>query len=262
MPVQVLIYCGVEKTEKNVYTRIKRLEILDMPLNSLLNGDIKGFFINLLLILPALIIGLSFHEAAHAWMANKMGDPTAKNLGRITLDPTKHFDLVGFVSFALLGFGWGKPVPINSRNFRNYKKANILVSLAGVTMNLIIAVVVMVILSLLTISGAFSSIFTFEGYVGGLSLLGVVFLILYYIAYLNLLLCIFNLIPIPPLDGSHLIDGFIAKASQSFYVAYHRYGSFLLLLLLFAVPGFRDLLWNIVDGIFNFVTGLFGVRLL
>ena len=103
-----------------------------MPISYLLAGDIRGFMLHLLLILPALVIALSFHEAAHAWMANKMGDPTAKNLGRLTLDPTKHFDWWGLMTFALFGLGWGKPVPTNPRNYHNYKKANVLVALSGV----------------------------------------------------------------------------------------------------------------------------------
>ena len=91
------------------------------PIYQLMSGDLKGFLLNLLYLLPALVIAISFHEAAHAWMANRMGDPTAKNLGRITLDPTKHFTVWGIVMMALVGFGWGKSVPTNPRNYNNYK---------------------------------------------------------------------------------------------------------------------------------------------
>jgi Zn-dependent protease len=239
------------------------MDILDrLPITLLFRGDIQGFLLRLILILPALVIGLSFHEAAHAWMANKMGDPTAKNLGRLTLDPSKHFDIFGFASLALFGFGWGKPVPINIRNFRNFKKANLLVSLAGVTLNLIIGLTVVVILSILRKSGVFSDMLILEIYGGSFSLTGIVYMMIYYIAYINLLLCIFNLIPIPPLDGSHLIEGFIAKISHSFYLAYHRYGNFILLGLLFLVPGFGMLLWSIVNAIINLVSGIFGTILL
>jgi Zn-dependent protease len=238
------------------------MDILNrLPISLLFNGDIQGFFLRLLLILPGLIIGLSFHEAAHAWMANKMGDPTAKNLGRLTLDPIKHFDAFGFASLALFGFGWGKPVPINSRTFRNFKKANVLVSLAGVILNLIIGLIVIIILSILRKSGVFSNALILEIYGGDLSVLGIVYLMIYYIAYINLLLCIFNLIPVPPLDGSHLIEGFLAKISHSFYQAYHRYGNFLLIALLFLVPGFGALLWNIVNTVINLVASIFGVYL-
>lgn len=238
-----------------------------MPINYLLSGNIKEFFLRLLFILPALIIGNSFHEAAHAWMANKMGDPTAKNLGRVTLDPIKHIDLWGFLSFALLGFGWGKPVPTNPRNYINYKKANVLVALSGVTVNLCISLFFMIVLAVLTMSGVFPSMapifYDISG--GGMGLymyggaLGVVHIILYYIAYLNLLLCFFNLLPVPPLDGHHLVKGFIARKSMNFYLAYERYGFMVLLFLLFMVPQFRDLLWGLVDLVFKGIANIFGV---
>ena len=111
------------------------------PIGSLMEGDLLGFLLNILYMLPAIVIALSFHEAAHAWAAYKMGDPTAKNLGRMTLDPTKHFSVFGVLSFILLGFGWGKPVPTNPRNYINYKKANILVAISGVTTNLLLSFV-------------------------------------------------------------------------------------------------------------------------
>lgn len=239
-----------------------------MPINYLFSGDIKEFFLRLLFILPALIIGNSFHEAAHAWTAYKMGDPTAKNLGRVTLDPLKHIDLWGFLSFALLGFGWGKPVPINPRNFTNYKKANILVSLSGVTVNLCISLIVMIILAILALGGILPSLapiffdvttgmqglYTYNGAVG------IVHIIFYYIAYLNLLLCFFNLLPVPPLDGHHLVKGYIARISPSFYHAYERYGFMVLLFLLFVVPQFRGFLWWLVDIVFNGIANLFGVN--
>ena len=227
-----------------------------MPITYLLRGDIRGFILSLLLILPALIIALSFHEAAHAWMSNKMGDPTAKNLGRLTLDPTKHFDLWGLLTFALFGFGWGKPVPTNPRNYYNYKKANILVALSGVTVNLIIFFISLIIVAILYWAGVFNGMMLEYS-----NWLYIIFTILINIAYLNLLLCIFNLIPIPPLDGHHLVKGFIARKSPKFYMAYQRYGFFALIILLFAVPWFRAGLWGLVDLIFNAVAHLLGLPL-
>lgn len=188
------------------------------PLYQLMNGDFKGFIINLLYLLPGLLIALSFHEAAHAWMANKMGDPTAKNLGRLTLDPTKHFDLWGFLMLILVGFGWGKPVPTNPRNYYNYKKGNVLVALAGVTTNLILSFIFygiyFVLFTLLQINNE------------------IIFNLIINIILLNIVLCFFNLIPIPPLDGHHLVKGFIAKRSPRFYMMYQNYGYFVLIGLL------------------------------
>jgi Zn-dependent protease len=210
-------------------TKVWRQEMFDgirnflynMPIYILFdpNGGILEYLKYLLYLLPAYVIGLSFHEAAHAWMANRMGDPTAKNLGRLTLDPTKHINLFGVISFFIIGFGWAKPVPINPRNFGNYKKGNILVSLAGITMNLIISFVFYGIVILLY---------------NGFGIYNEILIqILYYIVMMNLVLCFFNLIPIPPLDGHHLISGFIARKSPKFYFYYMRYGNIALLLLVF-----------------------------
>ena len=193
-----------------------------MPLNYLMSGRIKEYLMLLLLLLPGYVIGLSFHEAAHAWMANKMGDPTAKNLGRLTLDPTKHINIFGIISFFIIGFGWAKPVPINPRNYYNYKKGNILVSLAGVITNLII-------------SFLFYGIFILLIY--GFDVANTIILTIFiYIVQMNVVLCVFNLIPIPPLDGHHLISGFIARKSQKFYFYYMRYGNYALLFLLIWGP--------------------------
>lgn len=192
--------------------------LANSPLSQLLSGDFKGFVIDLLYILPALVIAVSFHEAAHAWMANKMGDPTARNLGRLTLDPTKHFDLWGIMMFAFVGFGWGKPVPTNPRNYYNYKKGNVLVALAGVTVNLILSFIFYGILFLLVSAFGVTN--------------EIILTIVSNIFALNIALCFFNLIPIPPLDGHHLIKGFIARRSQKFYMLYQNYGFYVLIALL------------------------------
>jgi Zn-dependent protease len=188
------------------------------PLFLLRNGDFKGFLLSLLYLLPALVIAISFHEAAHAWMANRMGDPTAKNMGRLTLDPTKHFTAWGIVMMVLIGFGFGKAVPTNPRNYYNYKKGNILVAIAGVTTNLILS-------------------FIFYGiYILIFAVFRVnsepLFYIIFNIVLLNIVLCFFNLIPVPPLDGHHLIKGFIARRSPDFYLAYQKYGFLVLMVIM------------------------------
>ena len=194
--------------------------ITNSPLSSLMSGNFQAFFINLLYLLPALVIAVSFHEAAHAWMAVKMGDPTPRNLGRLTLDPTKHFDIWGFIMIVFIGFGWGKPVPTNPRNYNNYKKGNVLVSLAGSITNLVLSFIFYGIYVLLRYGfGIYSEI---------------ILNIVATIVVLNIVLCFFNLIPIPPLDGHHLIKGFIARRSQRFYFIYQRYGFIVLMVLLIA----------------------------
>lgn len=192
--------------------------LANSPLSQLFSGDFKGFILDFLYLLPAILIAISFHEAAHAWMANKMGDPTAKNLGRLTLDPTKHFDVWGFLMLFLVGFGWGRPVPTNPRNYYNYKKGNVLVALAGVTTNLILSFIFYGIFFLLVYAFRVTN--------------DVVLNIIFNIFALNIVLCFFNLIPIPPLDGHHLIKGFIARCSQSFYTLYHNYGFYALIAIL------------------------------
>jgi len=230
---------------------------MNRPINMLLSGDIVGFLLNVLVLLPALLIAVSFHEFSHAWMANRMGDPTAKNLGRVTLDPTKHFTIWGVVMFLFIGFGWGRPVPTNPRNYDNYRKGNILVALSGVTMNMILAIIFMIILSLLTISGVFDFILPYS-ILAIPSFSNIMHNILFYIAFLNLILCFFNLIPVPPLDGHHLVKGIIARRMPSFYPTYMRYGFIALMLLFFMVPGVSSFLIAICYTIMRGIAYIFG----
>jgi Zn-dependent protease len=217
-----------------------------IPIYQLLSGNVVSYLLTELYLLPAFAIGLSFHEAAHAWMANRMGDPTARNLGRMTLDPTKHIDLFGILSFLVIGFGWGKPVPTNPRNYYNYKKGNILVALSGVTMNLAISFVSYAILFILLFGFGVTN--------------QIVIQIVGNIVIMNIVLCVFNLIPIPPLDGHHLISGFIARKSPKFYMLYMRYGQFVLLILVFATNFISYILNYAATGIlylYNLFFGLF-----
>jgi Zn-dependent protease len=214
------------------------------PLGLLMSGQITEYLLMILYLLPAFVIALSFHEAAHAWMANRMGDPTAKNLGRMTLDPTKHIDLVGIIAFLIIGFGWAKPVPTNPRNYYHYKKANILVALAGVTTNLILSFVFYIIWFLVV-------------YVFGVTS-QIISTILFYIVMMNIVLCVFNLIPIPPLDGHHFVKGFIARKSPRFYMYYMRYGQFLLLILVFTRM-LSSLLFYVTNGILYLYSMFFGL---
>jgi Zn-dependent protease len=184
----------------------------------LFSGDFftPGWFMNLLYSLPAILIALSFHEFAHAWAAWKMGDPTAKNAGRLTLDPIRHLDLIGTVCLILFRFGWAKPVPINPRNFRHPKRDEILVSLAGVAMNFLVSFVAFGVLWFI--------------YLG--TVVDIASTIISYIVVYNIFFGVFNLIPIPPLDGFHIISAlFIRKAGQV-VAALYRYGFIILFVLL------------------------------
>ncbi|MEN6637185.1 MAG: site-2 protease family protein [Clostridiaceae bacterium] len=172
-----------------------------------------------LYILPAIIIGLTVHEWAHAYAAYRLGDPTARNLGRMTLNPIAHIDPIGFIMLLLVGFGWAKPVPINSRNFKHLKRDDIIVSLAGITMNILVAFV-------------FSFIYVAGFLKWGLGTNEAFTSIIGSIISINLALAIFNLIPIYPLDGSHVAESLLMHKIPRVFWFLRQYGQFILLALL------------------------------
>lgn len=198
----------------------------------------------LLLIFPVLLFSIVAHEYAHGWVAKREGDPTASMLGRLTLNPIPHIDPIGSIAVPLLLvllpggiiFGWAKPVPVNPRNFRNYKRGDILVSLAGVSANLVLAVG----FTLLMAGFAYLA-----GAVPGLaSPLEVLRQMARWGILLNLILVFFNLIPIPPLDGSHVLYHLLPPALGARYRELGRYGLAILMVLIFFVPQlFRLFLW-------------------
>lgn len=167
-----------------------------------------------------IIVSLSFHEFGHAFAAYKMGDPTARNLGRMTLDPFKHLDPLGTISMLIFGFGYAKPVPINPSNFRRIRAGEIIVSFAGVVMNFLLAFFA---------SGIFWIVIRMTGAVPGSFVQNLVMTF----CSLNLSLMVFNLLPIPPLDGYHVVKNLlIRRIPMNFFWSYERYGRYILLAVL------------------------------
>ena len=191
----------------------------------------------LLLIVPVLLFSVVVHEVAHAWQALREGDTTARDLGRITLNPLPHLDPVGsfvvpLVLYFLPGdflFGWAKPVPVNPRNYRNYRAGDIRVSLAGIVSNLCLVVLCALVLAVLA---ALQGTPFFSGAIGA----NIVTIATYGI-FINLILAYFNLIPIPPLDGSHVLYHLLPPAVGARYREMGRYGVTLLFLTVLVFPG-------------------------
>lgn len=161
----------------------------------------------------AILIAISVHESAHAIIAQRLGDSTAADNGRISLNPLAHLDPIGTVLLLFIGFGWGKPVPVNPQNLRNPKRDSLMIALAGPVSNLLLAVVLAIIyrMTQLIASEPLQTLILITG-------------------YFNLLLLFFNLIPIPPLDGSKIIALF---APAHVYDFFERYGYILLLVIIF-----------------------------
>ncbi|MEW5927762.1 MAG: site-2 protease family protein [Gemmatimonadota bacterium] len=186
----------------------------------------------LLISLPVLIFSIVVHEVAHAYVARAQGDDTAFMLGRITLNPLPHLDPLGSVLLpgimALTGgpiLGWAKPVPVNPRNFRNYKRGDILVSLAGVASNLVLAVLFTLLLAAtLAAAAAFPDAMRLWAVLGAMFQAGI---------FINFLLALFNLLPVPPLDGSHVMVYLLPVKLAVKYREVGRYGMLILFALLF-----------------------------
>lgn len=216
----------------------------------LITGSSSGF-INKLLFLPGIIIGITFHEAAHGYVSHWLGDPTPQNQGRLSLNPLAHIDPMGFIALLLVGFGWGKPVMIDPRYYKNPKRDELLVSLAGVTTNLIIAIIFAVIQILLIEAGIAYSLG---------STWNMLNLMIQYVVFVNLVLMCFNLLPIPPLDGFSVITQLFDLRRYDWYYKLYSNGFFILMALVFigALDGFLDksvsfFYYNIMRAVLNII---------
>jgi Zn-dependent protease len=192
--------------------------------------------VRLLLSLPVFIMAVMLHELAHGFVAFRLGDNTAKDSGRLTLNPLVHVDPIGtvVVPFVLYAtgspviFGWAKPVPVNFRNLSKPRRDSVLVSVAGITANLILALIFALIL---------------KTHIYGRNTYGYVLLNMGILV--NLMLAVFNALPIPPLDGSHILMGFLPPKAAFHYAKLSRYG-FLILIMLLYMGLIRAVIWPIV----------------
>ncbi len=224
------------KKMKNLFKNVNPAMLIVLALllgNNLLNSNqsIGEWLFDQILFLPAILVGLTFHEAAHGYASYWLGDPTPKLQGRLSLNPLKHIDPLGFLALFFAGFGWGKPVEINPMYYKNRRRDEIIVSLAGVVTNFVIAVIscfalkfILMYFMYAQISGIVSTI----GYA--------ILMILSYMIQINIVLMVFNLIPVPPLDGFGVLTQlFNLQKYDWWYKVYSNGFLILMVLILFNV---------------------------
>jgi Zn-dependent protease len=206
----------------------------------------SGRWLDLLYLLPILLISLTVHELAHGWIAYRLGDPTAKSRGRLTVNPLKHLDPLGttmfVVTFLVSGFvfGWAKPIPVSPYYFRNRQRGMAIVGAAGPAANFLMAVLFGLVLRLV-----------YPGLAEDASRVDVAIVdVLFMFVQINIVLGVFNLIPIPPLDGSRVLGGFLPRGAYQKWVAVDRYGVYILLVVIVAFQRpFFSLIGGAVTGI-------------
>jgi len=217
-------------------------------IRSLFSGNFS--LIDLILSLVIFMFSVTIHEVAHGYAAYKLGDPTARNYGRLTLNPVKHLDPMGTLCILLIGFGWAKPVPVNSRYFEHPRRDDTIVSLAGPVSNLLLAFV-----ALLIYDKACMNLFL-NGYLPE-NVMNACYIFFVTMASVNVSLAIFNLLPIPPLDGSHLLTTWAPYKWRNAIHAIERFGfiGVYLVLMIIRNLGIFDLLffgvWNGISWLVN-----------
>ncbi len=209
------------------------------------------FIYQLIYTLPAVLIAISMHEFAHGYVSYKLGDPTPEQSGRLTLNPLAHLDPLGALALLVFKFGWAKPVGVNPYYYKNKKKGMVMVSLAGPIMNFTLAFLSIAIMGII--------LKTTGGYVG--NFVFYIFNFLNYLFIINIGLGVFNLIPVPPLDGSKVLGAVLPTDKYFKYMKYEKYGMGILLALLYfnvlslplnAVLGsISNIMWNVVGFVLN-----------
>lgn len=210
-------------------------------------NSVMSYIIGRLIILPGILVGLSFHEFGHAWVSKKLGDPTPSLQGRVSLNPAAHIDIVGFVCLLMLGFGWGKPVEINPSYYKHRRRDEMLVSFAGVFMNLVVAFASAAVMKI---------VYTAAPQFIATSVGTVIWQILIGMLQINIVLMLFNLIPLPPLDGFGIITQIFKLDTKRWYPRFYQLGPmFLLLIIVFNLTDY--ILTPQVTWLYNFIMGIF-----
>ena len=206
-------------------------------------GDPAALLQRLALQLPALLIAVTVHELAHALVADRLGDPTARRLGRITLNPLPHIDPLGALAFVIAGFGWAKPVPVNAANLTHPKRDMAWVAAAGPLSNFCVAFLALAALRLAGSWGLLAS---------RADPLAQVMLFIY---YFNIGIGVFNLIPLPPLDGGHFLPFLLPAGAGRLVRGLEQYGAFILLILVFS-GAFRWIIRPVIGWVDQFMVAL------
>ena len=200
----------------------------------------SGFFYWIIFAIPSIVIASTFHEYAHAWTATKLGDLTSKVNGRLTLNPLKHIDPLGALCMILFKFGWSKPVPINEYNFENRTRDTALVSFAGPISNILLLFAISLLNSIIKPTGNFYVFFvTF--------------------AMVNIVLAIFNLLPIPPLDGHKIVRAFLPQKARFYWENLERFQIPFLIILLIPIFPFGSIISLLISKVSSFLLSVLGL---
>lgn len=196
-----------------------------------------------LYVIPIILISLTFHEYAHGFVAYKLGDPTAKEEGRLTFNPLKHIDPLGFLIMIILRFGWAKPVPVNPMYFKNPRKGMLFTAAAGPVSNLLLAFV-----------GSFFALFFFYAQlIKNSEVLSILYTFFLLFSFLNLGLAVFNLIPVYPLDGSRILGYFMPGRFNDFFIRYGNYIYIAFFVLVLATDYVSNAIYFVQSNLFSFL---------
>jgi Zn-dependent protease len=201
--------------------------------------------VDMILLAPPILVALTFHEFAHGYVALRFGDPTAKMAGRLTLNPLSHLDPIGTIMLFVVHFGWAKPVPVDPRYFRNPKQDMLWVALAGPGANMVLALISGILLSILGRGSLFGSH-------------NMLLIMLQYSLFINLALAVFNMLPIPPLDGSKVLRGLLPYQYQHIADQMEMYGPWALMgLIMMGMMTGRSIFWSFIGPFVKFFSELF-----